>query len=1047
MRRETTRSNHALSRKPSAVILMLAALLTCLTVTEVTHAAGLESYRLATGYYQRRKWSLSAQEFRVFLKELPEHPKAEKAQVFLGMALINLKEFKDARDVFRTFILKYQESRYLSHAMYRAGECSFLLNDSQAAETELTSFLEKFPDDPLAPRARFNLAESKLSVDKPAAAVELYQTILKDETDTVLLGQAKLGLAKSYGQLKKYPEAEQLYTELTQELKGEAAVDAGMRLADLYFDRLDYPAAAKAYGQVVSNFPQSPLNADARLKWGMSLFGARKFLEAAEQLQQLSSDERHATEAGFWQGVSLKSAGENGRAIEVLKANYASLGDSPKAPRTLYQWADSEQRAGQYEAAIEHFSELVRRWPEHALADDALHAAALSSLKTEKLAEAETLLARFSNEYPTSGLRYRQQLVQGRLYLAMARTVEAEQAAQYFSRAEKEFREVMENSTIEATQHRARYFLAFSAHELGKHEEALRVIEPLTRALNAGEESADETYLDAYVLQALCQFKLEQFEAAGTSASAYLTTAPEGEFAAQALGIKARAVAKLGDKTTAAADHAKLKAQWPQSEDFARTTEELADIAFANEDFVWAAQLFEQLSQFKKDSKYRPIGLSGLGWSHYQQQQYEQAATAFETLVKEYPQHRLAAEAGFKQGASLRELGKDEAAAQVFSQVFEMYAPSDKAFVSGLAAARRFRALKRIDDADGMYDALLKKYPQREDLDQLLNEWAVMHYVAENFQRADAIYRRIVQEYPDSKRANDARLNLAISDLLAGKYAEARTQLKPLVADKEADAELREEAMYRLIAIEVQEQQWKTSRELSEQLLAEFSEGKHLWDARYHVALADYWLQEFEKARPELIELKDSRKESAVEGEQASDGQTVGEFEWFPKVWVMLAEIGYREKKYDDVKETVAAFRESDPDSPALYFADEVLGRSLKAQARYPEAREAFERVIHSKSGAKTETAAKSQFLIAETYFFEQQYEQAIREYLKVDILYDFPEYQSVSLFGAGMCEEKLDRWSKAVETYQDLLKRFPESEVVADVRKRLANAQQKVSR
>jgi tetratricopeptide (TPR) repeat protein len=169
--------------------------------------------------------------------------------------------------------------------------------------------------------------------------------------------------------------------------------------------------------------------------------------------------------------------------------------------------------------------------------------------------------------------------------------------------------------------------------------------------------------------------------------------------------------------------------------------------------------------------------------------------------------------------------------------------------------------------------------------------------------------------------------------------------------------------------------------------------------------------------------------------------------EWFPSVWVMLAETQWRLKAYDAVAETVAEFRAWDPRSPVLYQADEILGRSFKSQAKWVEARAAFERVLKDPHGKLSETAAKSQFLLADTYFWEKNYQTALKEYLKVDILYKFPELQAAALYQAGVCHEELNNWKEAARTYDEVLRRFPNDknadtarkQVIA-VRKRLAS-------
>ena len=93
--------------------------------------------------------------------------------------------------------------------------------------------------------------------------------------------------------------------------------------------------------------------------------------------------------------------------------------------------------------------------------------------------------------------------------LALAKSGDPEQAAARFAAAEREFRFVMEQSEIETTQLRARYFLAYSEYELGKYSEALEVIAPLITLL--ADKSTDAAYADAYVLEALCRLKLKEY--------------------------------------------------------------------------------------------------------------------------------------------------------------------------------------------------------------------------------------------------------------------------------------------------------------------------------------------------------------------------------------------------------------------------------------------------------------------------------------------------------------------------------------------------------
>ena len=61
-----------------------------------------------------------------------------------------------------------------------------------------------------------------------------------------------------------------------------------------------------------------------------------------------------------------------------------------------------------------------------------------------------------------------------------------------------------------------------------------------------------------------------------------------------------------------------------------------------------------------------------------------------------------------------------------------------------------------------------------------------------------------------------------------------------------------------------------------------------------------------------------------------------------------------------------------------------------------------------------------------ETYFHQQQYKEALRDYYRVILQYDAPEWQAIALLEAGKVHEKLGQWKEAAESYEKLRARFP---------------------
>jgi TolA-binding protein len=79
-------------------------------------------------------------------------------------------------------------------------------------------------------------------------------------------------------------------------------------------------------------------------------------------------------------------------------------------------------------------------------------------------------------------------------------------------------------------------------------------------------------------------------------------------------------------------------------------------------------------------------------------------------------------------------------------------------------------------------------------------------------------------------------------------------------------------------------------------------------------------------------------------------------------------------------------------------------------------------------------------------YLLEKDYKTAEQEYLKVDILYKFPEWQAPALQQAAACQEQLNRWADAVKTYQSLIDQFPQTEFATKAKDRLPAARKKAS-
>lgn len=1000
-----------------------------------------DDYRNAKKLYKLGRWKLATEAFQAFVKKYERDPKIPFARLYVGIGLENLNKYREAREVLRGFVKDYPKNANTHDAMYRVAECSFYLDDLKTAEREFQAFLTAAPKHDFAEYALPYLADAQLRLGKPKEAAANFRSSLARFGQGRMVGVSQLGLARAYQQLKQYNDAIAAFQKLAARTSESLAPNAQSELAALYFELGKYTESGKAFDAIESQFKDKPkLFPRARLDAGFAYYRAGDYQTARARFQAASSEATLAAQANYWHGMSLKALADYAQAIKVLESEFKRDPKSKLAADVLYGWAGCERLSGKHASAHETYLEFVKRWPKHANADDSLHFAAETAFSAGKLDAAQKTIDRFEKEYAKSPLWPEQWILQGRVYAARGDKANLDRAVARFGK-------VIAESKNAETRLLARFYLAQTHRRRNDHRNALKALEPLVAEVKRlGKKSR---YVNALILAGRSATALKRDAEAVERMTEYLKLAPAGEHAVAALTTRLSASARLGRKQNVRDDLTLFEKNHGDDARLPKTLHTIAEAAYAKKDWEWAIELFGRLVPHAQGTPLHVQALSGLAWSQFEKKDYGDSAATFARIVKEHPQEPvLAPQAAYKYAESLAKAGKTAESATAYANAFERFAPSGKAaagsekpgkpqyyaYRAGLAAARTWAKLKKRSEANAAYEKLFKKFPRPENLDERLDEWALLNYNAGDYKRSDEIFRRLVRETPDSKLADNARYTLAESDLNAGRTDAARKEFEALNADEKSDAFVREISLYRLIGIAVEQGRWKDVRDLADRFQKDFTKSAHRDYAAFNSAEACVRLNDLARAQASLLPLQNR-----------DDKSPTAKADWFPRVWVLLAEIAFRNKEYEKVTSTVAAMRKRFPKAELLYQADEVLGRSYKKQALFEKAREAFARVVADPKGKQTETAAKCQFLIAETYLMQEDHKNARKAYLRVVTLYEYPTWQAPSLFMAGQCDEALKDWRGAVKSYQALLKRFAKSPYATKAEPRLEAVQKRL--
>ena len=1035
--------------------LLMASLL--LVPCSTTHAAdpGLDDYNVAVGLYKQSRWNQAAEQFRKFLKAHEKHKKASVARLYLGLTLVNTKDYRAAREELRRFASENRLNPNLSEARFRIGECSYFLDDFPAARTELEGFIRDFPEDPLRKYAWPYLGDVQLRLNDPSVALKTFELAIEKFPAGPLIEDCKFGRARALDNLKRYEESIPLFEEIAARKESIRAPDAQFHLAASYFEREKFAEAATAYSMVVKEFPQSPLVASAQLNAGYALYRSGRFRDAVSQFELAAKDKSQQPTAGYWQGRSLKSLGEYEKALECLKTASEFAERHALAESILFEQALCERYLQRSVESRQLFEQVIATYPKGDLADDSLHALIEMSIEAGELATGEQLLARFQKEFPLSGLRLHVEMLSGRLDLARAgqKLKEKKPTADvnsFYEAASRRFEKVMKESSLPKTKGHSRYYLALTRQLQGNQEQALELISPLVEKALADGEKSD--FSDAIVLQADSLFQQQKYDLAFQSASKYLELLPKGRQSARALSLQALSAEHTGTPEAAQSALTRLEQDYPSHPLTLVTLQQLAELAESRKDWVNAGRLFESSLKLEKDPEKKAYAVRGIALSQYERGEFAQAAASFARVVNEFPQHKLEMECTYYEAESLKRADQTDQALKVFQQIFEtvsadatppsgaeLQPPFEFSYKAGLQVARILSKQDKVPEADAAYEELLKRFPEPTDLDKRLDEWAIFNYRHERFERSDAIWRRLVAETPRSPLVNSAKLSLAESDLFAGKFEEARQSFEELADNDQSSAEIKEQALFQLVVLAVDRQRWPDVRAIGNRLTTDFPQSVH----RFYVA---YTLAESLLAGSRSTESELAKAREALTMLQKEESPEVRNTEWFDRTWVLLAEVNFRERKYDEVIAVIDDFKKQKPDSRFLYLAEEVLGRSYKQQAppKFDEARQAFDRVLADQAAFRTETAAKAQFMIGDTYFLQEKWDDASIAYQKVYSNYKFPEWQAAALLSAGKCDEAQNEWKLATETYRLLIKEFPDTAVIEEAKKRLEVAQKR---
>ncbi len=975
-----------------------------------------DQYAVAAGHYAQQRWKFAAEEFQTFLAKYPSHAKYPTALFYLGEALVQLGRYDEAQQRFQEYLKRDAAGEFARPALFRAGESAYFAGKRAEAKSALGRFAEKYPDDALEGYVLPYLGEIAMAENDAVGAEGFFQKGLARFPEGPLQDDCRYGIARALEKQDRSGEAEKIYLALAGKPASRFAEDAHLRLGAVQYAAGKHAEAAESFAGFEAKWPQSPRLASARLGHGWALMKLGRPAEAAALFQQIASDAKLGIEARYWLGLAQKAQKDWPAAAKTLLATAPSDPKHPLAAAIRFHAGDALLRGGDQSAARQQFDLVLQTAPaDSPWIADAMLGIVQAASRQKDYATLDRQAAEFSRRFPKSPLAAEVRQLAARSLVERKEYPKAVEALQPLVAAGTNGESALE----------AHYLLAVAQEGLKRYPEALAALKPVL-ASATGPLKADAQFTEASL-----RIAMKQFGEAIAPLEGFLASQPAGDAGVKARGNLAICYARSKQLDKAKRLYAEVAGAQPPRELLATVTEQLAEAALDAGDTAWSNELFARVAKQGSMPDKQVAGLSGLGWSQFKAGQLEEAATTFGQVLAKNPDPALAAETALARGQVLEKLKRPDGALAMYDLVIERYASSHQMAQALLAAARLRHRLQQDQQAVVLFERLAKEFPKLPEADSALYDWAWALNDLGKLPESSDVFERLRRDFPQSSYWVDATFRLAQRAFVAKDYPRARALVDELLKRK-MEASYKENVLCLRAQIAAGEEKWPESRDGFEALIKEFPSGSRRLFAEYGIAEAAFRLGDYEQARERF-----ERLEREAQGRDKS----------IPAVAMLRqAQALCHEKKWAQAYKIASKIESAHPGFEEQYEADYVVGRCLANQAEFENAREAYRKVIRSREGEKTLTAANAQLMIGETYYHQKNYETALREYHRVDILYAFPGVQAAALLQAGKCHELLGEWKQATEVYTRLTKQYPDTNFSKEAAQRLRTAEKRAA-
>ena len=933
----------------------------------------------------------------------------ELQSYYAGNGFLQRGLYDLAAKEYRVFLRDHADSEKSKTARYGLTVSLFRLGKLDEAAKEAEALGD--PKFEFAVETAVIRAQCALAAGRVEEAVAPLRDVLERHGDHKLASEASTLLAEALYRLKRLDEAVATAREsLRKWPDGPTAPRTQLLAAQVLFEQGKVGDSAKLLDKLLARGNGGPQASAALFLRGRVWLEEKAYDQAFAAFEKADGESPDlAEETAYWMAKCELRRGQHAAAAKRLAGAIKAHPKGALAAEMAYDRAVALVRCGDSERALGELQGFVKAFADHALAADATELLASTLHQAGKYDQSakvcEQFMERFADRPQAAAVVFLQ--------------AENDFLSQRLDQAAAAYRRFLNSYGKDERADLARFRLGLVLAKSNHPDEALSLLEQA-----ASHSDKDARLAPARLALATARFDRGEWKAAADCFSKYLSTAKDAGDADEALLKLGLCRARQGLNGEALRQFEELISRFPKSLHAPQASFERGQVLMALGKTQEAAVCFEGILSKAAESRFAPYARRHLAAIALKNGDAKRAASLLADVSGKDVPVDLAADAIFERGLALFDCQDYKAAQSAFESFIEKYQAHARIIEArahrAIALARQKqwekagRAIAEID-ASKLPGALRAS---------LVYEKAWCLREAGKKDDAAAAYRELMEEPEKGLLRRHAILELAALEQDGKQFKEAAELLGRLCDElKSAEAaeakEIAPQAAFRLGVCQFELGRFEQAAATLGDYAKRFPSEPSVIEAGYYAGESFFRLGRFEAAIATLDRVIHSEDADLSAAAHLRSGEALAQLQRWPRAEEVFGEYLKR-------------FANREGWHQAMFG----VGWARENQGRQDEAMECYRQIIAKHKGP---TAARAQFQIGECLFARKKYDEAVRELLKVDILYAYPEWSAAALYEAGRCFEAMNKSAEARDQFRAVAEKYRDSKWASLASQRIA--------